>query len=274
MRYAALAFLALAAPIWTQAGPVGPETLSGPLVARAPGDANGDGETCDTTDKCKDNGEKYWDALHTKLRDDNAQDVTQYDGTLAADYKDVVIRDQSPDTNTWEDLFKKDLHLDFDKHFAEHTVYPKDGAKAFVNSYNTNQGVMLGIWNYKEFDTKNTMPFSEVVYQCYRKECDDEKELEKFQFVGVHNIINNAYLELVNDIYKKHKLSKIEDKFRKWTYKDNEDAFLAFLGSSKLIFVLRMLADHSVKFGKRVPTEVWINIRKRGVYVKIEKFKG
>ncbi len=43
------------------------------------------------------------------------------------------------------------------------------------------------------------MPFSEVVYQCYHKECDDKEELEEFKFMGAHNIINNAYLEPVND---------------------------------------------------------------------------
>ncbi|KAI4148512.1 MAG: hypothetical protein L6R39_002776 [Caloplaca ligustica] len=273
MRYATLAVLALAAPIWTQAGPVQVDPLSGPLVARAP--AAGDGDSCDTTEKCKNDGQKYWDALQAKLKDDNAQDVTKYDDTLDADYLDAVTRDQSPDAVSWEHLFKEELHLDFSRHFAVHSVAAKNGARdAFENEYNTNQGVMIGMWNYKEHDTKQTMPFSEVVYQCYRKECDNEKELKKFQFAGVMNVANPEFTSVQDDLYSKNNRRKLFNKFEKWTYEDNKDAFLALLGTPKLSFVLRMLTDHSVKFGKRVPTEVWTNIRTRAVYVKIDEYKG
>ncbi|KAI4160166.1 MAG: hypothetical protein LQ342_005955 [Letrouitia transgressa] len=286
MRYNALLLLSLSVPFLTQAGPVSStqsvnyqsrklegrafKDFPGALVARAPPDD----DDCDTTDTCKTSGQKNWDALQDKLKDDNAKDVDQYDKTLDSDYEDMVTKDATPDAATFKQVFD-DLHLDFDKHFAEHEVAPKGGERvAFSNMFNTDQGAMVGIWNYKKDDTKATMPFSEVIFQCFKKECDDEKDLKKFKIAGVQNVANDEFLTVIKDIYEKRGLPKLPNKWNKFTYEDNKDDFLAFLGTPKLNFVLKMLTDHSVAFGKRVPKEVYTNYRTRGVYVTIEEFKN
>lgn len=228
--------------------------------------------------KCKSTGQRLWDALQDKLNDDNAQDVIQYDGTLAADYEDDdVERDQTPDPFSWKNIFK-DRNLDFKGHFAVHDVRSNGGTtSAYLNEFNTNQGTIINMWNFKEHDTMKTMPFSEVVLQCYKKECDEEDELKKFQFAGVANVINQDYLKVVDAVYNKPENSrreKVHNKFEKWTYEDNQDDFLTLLGTPKLGYVLRMLTDHSVAFDKRIPTELWINKRRREAYVIIDKFKN
>ncbi|KAL9609060.1 MAG: hypothetical protein Q9167_006139 [Letrouitia subvulpina] len=262
MRYNALLLLFLSVPFLTQAGPVSSaqsvnhqsrrlegraiDHFPSALVARAPTDDN----DCDTTDTCKTSGQKNWDALQDKLKDDNAKDVDQYDKTLDTDYEDTVTKDATPDAATFKQVFD-DLHLDFDKHFAEHSVAPQGGERvAFSNMYDTDQGAM-----------------------CFKKECDNQKDLKKFQFAGVQNVANEEFLTVTKDIYEKRGLQKLPNKWNKFTYEDNKDDFLAFLGTPKLNFVLKMLTDHSVAFGNRIPKEVYTNYRIRGVYVTIDEFK-
>ncbi|KAL8689833.1 MAG: hypothetical protein Q9218_004578 [Villophora microphyllina] len=260
----------LLAPADTSPGPINTTlVLDGrPLITRGEED-----DTCDAVDKCTNVGQKLWDALQTKLLDSKAQDETKYDGTLAADYQDVRKKDLTPPVH-FQQLFK-DLNLDYEKHFAMHTVKSNiDVHDAFENMFNTNQGTLIGYWNYKEYDTKKTMPFSEVIFQCYKKECDEESELKKFQFAGIYNVANNKFGELQEDLYNSNNVQKITNRFVKWTFDANKDAFLALLGTPLLNFVLRMLTDHSVAFGRIIPTEVWTNIRTKTVYVKVGEFKG
>ncbi|KAL8946005.1 MAG: hypothetical protein Q9222_007540 [Ikaeria aurantiellina] len=277
MYCSALTLFLLSLPFLTQAGPVASDQSlqirndvhSTDLIARA-----GDDDNCRDTATCTAAGQKLWDALQTKLKDGNAKDETKYDGKLKSDYSDRVTRDATPDYATFQSEFKKN-NLDFEKHFADHSVRGNDDDKeAFQNMFNTNQGTMVGVWNFKQYDTKNIMPFSEVIFQCYKKECDEQKELKSFQFAGVQNAANTEYLTVVDDLYTKRKLKKIADEFNKWTFEEQKDGFLALLATQKVSFVLRMLTDHSEAFGKRVPTEVWTNKLRRAVYVRIDEFKG
>ncbi|KAL8737196.1 MAG: hypothetical protein Q9181_001922 [Wetmoreana brouardii] len=226
-------------------------------------------------DDCKQNGQRLWDALQDKLKDDNAADETRFDQTLDRDYVDEVTSDATPDADAFKNLFQKDLKLDFNQHFAEHNVRSNNGeSTAFLNMYNTIQGTMVGVYNYKEYDLKGTMPFSEVMFQCFKKECDEEEELKKFQLAAVSNVVNDAYKKAIKAIYESHGWSKIRDTWRKFTFADNKDDYLTLLGTPKLGFIPRMLADHSVAFGKRVPTDLYTHYIKRSVYVQIDEFQG
>ncbi|KAL8652050.1 MAG: hypothetical protein Q9226_004429 [Calogaya cf. arnoldii] len=284
-----LALLLLSGPFLTQASPVSsveaiddhPANLSsrliepalGTLTARANDDAN-----CDNRQACLDTGEKNWNALVAKLKDDSATDVTQYDDTLKQDYFPTITRDATPDGIAFKDLFQKDLKLDFNGHFAEHAYASKqDGIQAYVNMYNTNQGTLVNVYNFKERDSKQTLPFSEVVFQCYKNECDEIEELKKFKFAGVANIANTEYVKLIDEIHDGLGFPKTGPKagvWRHWTYEKNQKEFLAFLGTPKLGYILRMLADHSVAFDKRIPTDLWTNKLSNVAYVVIDKYRG
>ncbi|KAI4285388.1 MAG: hypothetical protein L6R38_000686 [Xanthoria sp. 2 TBL-2021] len=135
---------------------------------------------------------------------------------------------------------------------------------------------MIGMWNFKEYDTKNTLPFSETFFQCFRKECDEEKELKNIQLVGVQNMINKEFLDVMLEIYDKSvpPLPKLPNKYAKWTYEENQDDFLAYLGTPKLAFLLKMLRDHPVRLGKRFPVALYTNYRLRSVYIIIDKYEG
>ncbi|KAL8852116.1 MAG: hypothetical protein Q9221_003046 [Calogaya cf. arnoldii] len=135
---------------------------------------------------------------------------------------------------------------------------------------------MVSMWNYKENDTKNTLRLSEALFQGYLEECDEEKELKNFQFLGVQNIINTVYLDVALEIFAMQtpSIPKLPDKYERWTYKDNQDDFLAFLGTPKLAFLLRMLKDHTVRFDKRIPVAIYTNYRRRSVFIIIEKYEG
>ncbi|KAL8922105.1 MAG: hypothetical protein Q9172_003710 [Xanthocarpia lactea] len=208
-------------------------------------------------------------------------DVTEHDDKLGdedgdKDYKDRVLPKQTPDENSWKTLFQNVLHLDYTDSFAEHNVASKSGVREFAqNEFNTNQGVMLGQWNYyNDHDLDKTMPFSEVIYQCYRKECDEEEELQKFQFAGVMNVAEPAFSKIQDELYKRNGRRTLFNQWEEWTYDANQEAFLAYLGTPKLGFILRMLTDHAAKFGKRYPTGVYTNIRTRAVYVTIDKYEA
>ncbi|KAL8657982.1 MAG: hypothetical protein Q9226_001392 [Calogaya cf. arnoldii] len=281
MRYNALALPCLSVPLLSQAGPVqsishhssdlGLEAIDrdpGALVSRAEEDA------CDDTGRCKDNGRTLWDALLAKLKDPNAEDENRYDDLFKNDYNDNDSRDTSPDANAWRELFKE-KKLDYDKHFAQHAVIAKDEGStlSYVNMFNTNQGVMISPYNFKNHDKKQTVPLSEVIFQCYKKETDEVEELKLFQFAGVNTMIEPTYEKVIWDIYKKRGRPLLHQKWEKWTFEENEEDFLAFLGTPKLSYVLRMLTAHSVAFGKRIPTEVWTNRRGLNAYVVIGKYK-
>lgn len=142
--------------------------------------------------------------------------------------------------------------------------------------YNTNQGTLVDVYNYKDQDPKQSMPFSEIIFQCYKKECDEIEELKKFQFAGVCNVGNTEWMDLMDAIFKAHDWSlnhKDAQEWKHWTYKDNRDDFLAFLGTPKIGYILRMLADHSKAFGKRIPTDVYTHKRLSAVYVLIDEYK-
>ncbi|KAL9032372.1 MAG: hypothetical protein Q9180_006538 [Flavoplaca navasiana] len=284
-----LALLLLALPLLTQAGPVSfvdtshgystnlSNTLVEPSLKNLITRGN-DVPSCKEIKTCLKTGQDNWNALIAKLKDDSAKDVDQYDDTFKKDYKDIKTPGATPDAAAFKDVFQKDLHLDFSGRFAEHVVSSKEGTRdAFVNMYNTNQGTLVDVYNYKDQDPTQSVPFSEIVFQCYKDECDDLKELKKFQFAGVCNVGNTEYLELENAIFKKHDWQlnhKDADEWKHWTYKDNRDDFLAFLGTPKIGYILRMLADHSKAFGKRIPTDVYTRKRISAVYVLIDEYKG
>ncbi|KAL8754760.1 MAG: hypothetical protein Q9184_005012 [Pyrenodesmia sp. 2 TL-2023] len=289
MYYSTFALLLLSAPFLTEAGPVSSvdkvddysvnlpgraiEPALGILKARADDD-----DSCTTRDKCLETGTSNWDALVTKLKDDSATDVDQYDGKLETDYVDNVTPDVTPNGDAFKDLFQKVLHFDFNAHFATHAVSGNEGGtEAYVNMFNTNQGTLVNEYNDKSREDKKLMPFSEVVFQCYKKECDEIQELKKFQFAAVANVANQEYLAVIDDIYDRNQLNKYgprADEWIKWTYEGNRDDFLAFLGTPKIGYILRMLKDHSNAFGKRIPTEVHTNKWRNALYVIIDEYKA
>ena len=182
-----------------------------------------------------------------------------------------------PDASAFKDVFQKELHLDFNGRFAEHVVSTKESVRnAYVNMYNTNRGTLVDVWNYKDQDTIQSVPFSEVIFQCYKDECDEIEELKKFQFAGVCNVGNPEWLKLELEIFEAQGWSpyfKHGQEWKHWTYKDNRNEFLAFLGTPKIGYILRMLADHSKAFGKRIPTDVYTHKKLSAVYVLIDKYK-
>ncbi|KAL8767659.1 MAG: hypothetical protein Q9209_005918 [Squamulea sp. 1 TL-2023] len=255
------------------------EAVSKTLVIRADEGADPDVQ-CTKWNTCKEEGRKNWDKLLEQLHRDEPQEVTQYDGILERDYNDVVTRDSIPEDAAFRKVFE-DLHLDFHKHFATHDVAPKDetttsgsGLATYQNMYNTNQGTMVGMWNYKEYDTKNTLTFSEAFFQCFRAECDEVEELKKLQFLGVQNVRNPAYLQTILEIYIENEINELPSVYKKWTYKDNQDEFLGLLGTPKLAFILRMLGDHPVRIGKKIPVAVYTDYRIRSLYILFEEYEG
>ncbi|KAL8902496.1 MAG: hypothetical protein Q9207_004653 [Kuettlingeria erythrocarpa] len=194
---------------------------------------------------------------HARLQ---ATDVDQYDGTLATDYDEKVTPDVTPEGNAFKDLFQNQLHFDFNKHFTTHVVSERDnGVVAYVNMFNTNEGTLVN-----------------DCLQCYKKECDEIQELKNFQFAGVTNIANQEHLGVIEDLYKRNNLPLYgprTDKWIQWTYEEKRDDFLAFLGTPKISYILRMLADHSNAFDKRIPTEVRTNKWRNTIYVIIDEYK-
>lgn len=120
-------------------------------------------------------------------------------------------------------------------------------------------------WNFKKFDKTSSVPFSEMLFQCYKAECDEEKELKSYQFAGINTIVEETYEKVSLEVYKRAGRGTPMPKWEKWTSADNENDFLALIGTPKLACFLRMLNDHSVAFGKRLPTELWTN-RRAGVH--------
>ncbi|KAL8854119.1 MAG: hypothetical protein Q9221_001041 [Calogaya cf. arnoldii] len=242
MYYKNVALLLLSVPFLTRAGPVSSVGEIDALSAHI----------ADTKD-CLKTGQANWEALLAKLKDDSATDVSQYNGLLKEDYDDVPTRDATPDPNVFKKLFQEDLHLDYTGRFAVNAVGSKEGGReAFVNMFNTNQGIVVGVFN-------------------------DKRELELFQFFGVSNIGNPEYENMIDDIYKRKgepRFGEIANKWTKWTYEENKDDFLAFLGTPKLGLVLRMLTDHSNAFDKRIPTHVYTNKWKNCAYILIDKYRG
>ncbi|KAL8901264.1 MAG: hypothetical protein Q9207_005283 [Kuettlingeria erythrocarpa] len=241
MRCNALVLLFLSIPPLFHAGPVHStdhntsnltrsEIDSNPrdLVARAEDEVEAEAEDggCDIIETCKAAGQTLWEALQDKLKDNDAKDL---EGRL-------------------EDAFHN-LNLKFEKHFATHVVTGvKDEFKAYVNMFNTDQGVM--------------------------NECDEEEELKLFQIAAIDNIGNKQYLKVIKEIYELRGKNKISELWEKWTYEDNQDDFITLLGTPKLSFLLRMLADHSVALRNRLPIGVWQNDRLRNAYVVIGEYKG
>ncbi|KAL8866738.1 MAG: hypothetical protein Q9198_008776, partial [Flavoplaca austrocitrina] len=156
------------------------------LITRA-----NDVPSCNEPKSCLKTGEDNWNALIAKLKDDSAKDVDQYDDTFKKDYKDTRTPGATPDASAFKDVFQKDLHLDFNERFAEHVVSSNEGTRgAFANMYNTNQGTLVDVYNYKDQDPTKSVPFFEIIFQCYKDECDEIEELKKFQFAGVCNVGN------------------------------------------------------------------------------------
>ncbi|KAL8787433.1 MAG: hypothetical protein Q9213_002210 [Squamulea squamosa] len=295
MHYKFLTVLFLCTSGFLRAGPVPSDRLfdghfteiegqstgivSKALLARAE-ETEGSDANCKDWNTCKIEGRKNWDRLKEKLDADNPQEVTEYDDVFERDYIDGVTKDSTPEDAAFREVFEN-LHLDFHKHFATHVVASKDektesgsGHATYQNMYNTNQGTMIGMWNFKEYDTKNTMPFSEAFFQCFRKECDEAEELKKLQFLGVQNVINEVYLQVVLDIYRENKVKTLYSEYKKWTYEDNQDEFLGLLGTPKLGFLLKMLRDHPVRIGKKIPVEIYTNHRLRSLYILIKEYEG
>ncbi|KAL8760743.1 MAG: hypothetical protein Q9184_003088 [Pyrenodesmia sp. 2 TL-2023] len=289
MRYDVLALLFLSIPPLLQAGPV--QSIDHntsnfnrsdvdfhlrELVVRAEdeADADAEGDGCDTIESCKAAGQKLWNALQDKLKDNDAKDLEGYDDLFKQKYIDKVTRDTSPDASAWRDLFRN-LNIDYKDHFAEHVVTGvEDEFQAYDNMFNTNQGVMVSPWNFKRYDTKRPVPFAEVIFQCFKNECDEKEELKLFQLAAIENVVNEQYLKVIKEIYELRGKNKMAERWEKWTYENNQDDFITLLGTPKLSFLLRMLADHSVAFGKRIPIEFWENYRLRHAYVVVGKYEG
>ncbi|KAL8998979.1 MAG: hypothetical protein Q9169_002085 [Polycauliona sp. 2 TL-2023] len=251
--------------------PVSPLALSN-LVSTGTSSSSdfGDEDACDDYHDCAIKGHESWQILQTTLRNPPSTDNWLNAPKLYDDY-------YSLDTNIYKTVDKsiaQDLlnhgfsAMDSGKYTmasvsSEHPTNPLSGPVAFQNLSNTEEGVIIAIYNYNRFDLYRKLPWSEIIYQTYSELVARQfgQSVTKLRTIVRRNVANDHTARVLWACYGARKIPiRNNPVWIKWTEAGHRFLWQGLLGTDNVRSVVWLLNDHAQAFGKKTITEIWTRI--------------
>ncbi|KAI4200605.1 MAG: hypothetical protein LQ350_003852 [Teloschistes chrysophthalmus] len=230
----------------------------------------GDEDVCVEHEDCAFYGEQYWEKLQATLqnpaptdRSDGPQLFAQYytaeaepredSGERVA--QDVITNGFSPlDSGKYSLVtVESKIARPPDTHHQDYVPYR--------NLFNTAEGIIVALWNYKDYDWGGKLPWSEVMFQTYSQQLQPGESLETLRSVVRFNIANDHTLRMIWTSYDARKIPREGNpQWIKWTSEDQQYLFQGILGTDNVRGVVWLLNDHAAAFEKKTITDIWTRI--------------
>lgn len=260
--------------------PPDPATLGNGLLE----DDTDDLDVCQTYATCGASGNNYWQKLLSTIRQAQPVDRTHTkdppdENVFNADYHTEIQHVDEFGKGVRADLGAKGLDLSEMGLWATWTVNAttgKDDDTAYLDIFDTANGVVLAIENWRDRDSRKTLPWSEIMYQTWKRAEDSENDrLQQSYNVGkgylaghdmsslkysIQNQVANPHTKAI--IHLAHKsmgypLDADDPTWRKWTDEETPNWFRALLGTDNCKGTVWLLTDHAAEIGKKEITEIW-----------------
>ena len=231
---------------------------------------------CPSYMTCGEKGLIYWNWLQGNISDPTHLDRTDGKELFAKSYfSERVPLHERPF------LSPQDLHDNalpgFDdpaySYWYTASTIPGDGDEneeiPYKNIINTRDGVLITMEAFKEDDTAQTLPWSEIMYQVWQgaKAYDDERT--KAKGMGGSSTLSTLTHSFQNDIVNvdTHRILELmytnagydpgrDWQWRTWTEAATPNWFHALLGTDNCKGTVFLLTQHAAEAGKREITEV------------------
>ncbi|KAL8691861.1 MAG: hypothetical protein Q9218_003005 [Villophora microphyllina] len=241
-------------------------------------------DPCTSYSACGAKGHELWTTLLNTVSKAQPVDRTHTQNppdvdVFHSDYQTEIQGIEEFGASVSADLAAKGLDLSKMGLYATWTVNPttqNDEDTAYMNIFDTAGGAILAIENWRDRDSRKTLPWSELMYQTWAmaKEAEDDiyadRAIHPYEVVPGHNISSLQYSVQVQ-IANAHTKAIIvlahnsmgfptdhnDPVWRKWTEEDTPNWFLALLGTDNCKGTMWLLNDHAAEIGKKDITEIW-----------------
>ena len=143
---------------------------------------------------------------------------------------------------------------------------------AYMNVFDTNQGILIADNNWRYMDEQKTLPWSELMYEMWQlawEEADRQHEMDPSNPPGgplsniacviQHIVANSATKSVLAALYRAagYSIAQGDEQWYRWTESKSQYDFYVLLATDNVKGTLWLLNDHSVETGKKTITEVW-----------------
>ncbi|KAL9628018.1 MAG: hypothetical protein Q9204_006170 [Flavoplaca sp. TL-2023a] len=115
------------------------------------------------------------------------------------------------------------------------------GRWAYTNLFDTNAGAIVGVWNARDLDFKQSGPISNLKHSIQ------------------YQVDNPETIEILDTIYVNNKiLARVDREWRVWTDDDprTKNWFFGLVGTDSCRGTLELLKNHAVEIGRKDITEI------------------
>ncbi|KAI4276660.1 MAG: hypothetical protein LQ337_002332 [Flavoplaca oasis] len=148
------------------------------------------------------------------------------------------------------------------------------GRWAYTNLFDTNAGAIVGVWNARDLDFKQSLPWSEIVYQTWQLAQATQTNAARTYAKGYwlpgdpisnlkhsiqYQVDNPETIDILDSIYVNNQiLARVDREWRVWTDDDprTKNWFFGLVGTDSCKGTLELLKNHAVEIGRKEITEI------------------
>ncbi|KAL8634491.1 MAG: hypothetical protein Q9228_007914 [Teloschistes exilis] len=230
------------------------------------GDRQSDDDVCDSYLTCSPPGLKYWNTLHTTLQQSSPTDRSDGAAIFPIYYGVTFPQEVFSTVNIAPDLVQHGFDVKLLTNWATVSKDPKTGIQnsrwpAYVNDFDTKNGLIIAQSNYREFDRSKSLPWSEIIYYTWQVIQSQQSgfPISNLRTVIRKEVVNPGTQNVLQALYDSRRLkTRVGDNsWYKWTEADQMYSFYALLGTDNIKGVVWLLNDHAAAIGKKEITEIW-----------------
>ncbi|KAI4249024.1 MAG: hypothetical protein LQ352_005759 [Teloschistes flavicans] len=230
---------------------------------------------CDDFESCSVKGLKYWNDLFSTIHTLPIYDRTDGQAIFQQHYH-AEPESYMPDADISQDLLTHNVdtkHMDKWKiDSVDQTTQTPNGDDAYANAFNTNDGVIIALANWKDDDTATErLQWSELMYNCWlqAQALADQRHakdpsvppggpISNLHIVIQQTVVNAETLQVLTTMYEANKLRTGSDPtWRLWDEQNTRYFFYALIGTPSVRGTLWLLNDHAYEIGGKMPVRVY-----------------
>ncbi|KAL8692374.1 MAG: hypothetical protein Q9218_002593 [Villophora microphyllina] len=232
-------------------------------------------DTCDDFATCDVKGLHSWNDLYSTITTLPIYDRTDGQAIFAQHYR-ATSGKYAPDADIQQDLQSHDIDI---THMEKWTVDSVDQTTQFpnrddsyVNAFNTKDGVIVAIANWKQDDTaEEKLQWSELMYNVWheaqsladQRHAKDPSQppggpISNLRIVVQQTVINSETMSVLRTMYEKNGFKIVGDPtWQLWDEQNTPNWFYAILGTPNVRGTLWLLNDHAAEIGGKMPVRVY-----------------
>ncbi|KAL8825170.1 MAG: hypothetical protein Q9170_007900 [Blastenia crenularia] len=241
-----------------------------------------DPATCSDYRTCSIEGTEYYNKLAATIGTPYANDPLPGSLTTFQQFYDAQLASYSPKWGAGVSQGLAAKGIDITKMFLWST-FPRDLNTgqidvwaAYTNLFDTNNGAIVGIENWRSLDTADKLSWSEIIYQTWKIASAAQTTgsqtyahgkwpaggpIRNLKYVVQHQIAELTTINVLSTLYKAMRYPGQNSGDTTWRlWKDGDDTgnwFRALMGTDACKGTMWLLNDHAVELGKKEINEIW-----------------